>query len=246
MSKGCCALFVCFFSLFFMDCNHSQSTFHFKCVPMEIRILFIEHLCKTDIHSFMRSCKLNSCACKQYICYLLSSKFRYLLNHECSIVAIRHLMNIPFVEPMTMNAGEMAKYFEKRTNDSKCIGIDSVTGNGFLSFWMKKICMDDPQSSIITIGFNDSSIQYIYFSDPSDPSYFRNLLMMHPNRDQAANDMEVISEIILNGKVCDKNGGDGSIWCLNKQWDVCMFWPRIRYTFGGDLFVNCKCAFPWQ
>ena len=182
----------------------------------------------------MRTSKNNLDSCKQYIRNLIANKFEFLLNHNESNIKIKHLLKIPLVDPIVMNASMMPSYFSKG-NGSKFIGIDRETGNGFLSFWIKKLTIEWTYCRIITILFNRTNTHRIYYSDPFeslsflDPtsahSHVLELDFNHSNSD----DIKGINTLLLNKNtkwmlVCDRNKD----WCLNELWESCMFWVNVR------------------
>ena len=209
-------------------------------LPVDIRMLIIGYLQKKDIHSLVRSCKSNLDACKQWIYNLISTKFDYLLRHNCSTINIKHLLNVPFVDPIAMNVCDMALYFQtshnKSITSSKYIGIDANTSHAFLSFWMKKMLIDDPQSDIITVVFNKTSVDYFHFSDPCvrEINAVQFCLLGNNNLD-----ISEINSVLLTGKIID-TFSDGAVWCLNDKWESHMLWPRIKAemtSFGRPVTI---------
>ena len=211
---------------------------YFQELPLDPRVSILQYLHKCDIHSLMRTSKNNRDSCKQYVRNLLSIKFDYLLTHNESEITLKHLLNIPFVSSIAMNASSMPFYFAKKRNDStkssKYIGIDSKTNNGFISFWLKRIKISDPQCNIITIVFNATNIHCIYWSDTSDISSLHDPIYIYSlERTQSSNSKDIngINAIMLNGKIRDV-WDDGVMWCLNDQWKSSMFWPKIKDKMG--------------
>ena len=187
----------------------------------------------------MDICKERTCirSCEPInIRKLIFVKFSYLLNHKNSTVDIKRLMDIPFVEPIIMNASYLPFYFgniqNKSLKTSKYIGIDAMTNHGFISFWMKKVQINYQECKIITIVFNKTNIHCLYFSDSSDllTLKYPRQLYSFDNAPRDADDVRAINELLLNGKIRGLSN-DEAIWCLNELWQSCMFWPNLKVAF---------------
>ena len=201
-------------------------------LPLDLRTEIAEFLQRKDIHSFARSCKLNLYSCRQYIRRLLLIKFQFLLNHNHSKINIKHLLNIPLVDSITMNPLLMPFYFgivNRSRASSKYIGVDGKTGNGFISFWMKRVHIKLQPWIILTFLFNSSSIECIILSDASRSALINDInsfKLLSFSIDIAA--IEFLQTVLLHGKIDGIVGDEESTWCLYAEWDSCMFWVRVR------------------
>ena len=213
-------------------------------LPFVLSVSINGYLKKKDIHSWMRSCKSNLDSCQHYIRNLLSIKFDYLLSHNDSKIQIEHLLNIPLVDSIVANPLFMPVYIGTASrSSSKYIGIDRMSGNGFISFWMKRIDIEHHPWRIITFVFNATQIDPIYLSDSSDHPSILTPLSLRPSHSMA-NQIKVINEILFTGKI-DGVAGQCALWCLHDQWESFMFWPRIRAKHQSALryllsIIGCK------
>ena len=211
-------------------------------LPLDIIVSINGFLKRKDIHSLMRSNQKNLHFCQQYIRRVLFDKFDYLLNHNESKINIKHLLNIPFVNPIIMNASYMPFYFGRRnrtvrsrSTSSMYIGIDRNTNYGFISFWLKKISCEYeiyPQFKIITVVFNATNIHCIYITHAHDLFSFKHPIKAHSllNETSDADDIKAINDLLRAGKIrCLSD--DNATWCLNQMWHSCMFWLRIKDAF---------------
>ena len=216
--------------------NHATSI---QNLSMDIQQSIAGYLQRKDIHSFMRTNQNNLLSCKQYIYKLISIKFNYLLRHKSNKININHLLSIPFVDSIAMDARDMPFYFRKILNasknsaSSKYIGLDTITNHAFISFRIKKIGIDDdpPPCKIITILFNETNIYCIYFSN--GPVSYKFPMIIHALKKQPDSSKEsknmnkAINLLLITGKVQISSNGNAT-WCLISMWDSYMFWPRIR------------------
>ena len=199
-------------------------------LPFDLSISINGYLEREDMRSLARCCKLNLDSCKRYIRNLVSIKFDYLLNHNESRIKMKHLLNIPFIDSITRNPLLMPIYISSSNRtSSKYIGIDSKTDNAFLSFWMKRINIEHHQWRIITFVFNETHIERIYLTDSSDHASIISPPTVEPFA-STANQVKVINEILLNGKI-DGLEGQRALWCSHDMWESFMFWSRIRVKF---------------
>ena len=149
-------------------------------------------------------------------------------------------MKIPLVDPITINAASMPFYFAK-TNEtgmsSKYICIDRISGNGFISFWVKRVQPQLHRWKIITILFNETDGPRVYMTDTSYRSTLKNPLKCRCN-------VAAINHLMLMGKMKGILEDRGT-WCLNHQWNECMFWIRFRGIFTNPFRVenNAKNCF---
>ena len=213
-------------------------------LPLDIRVSVNWYLEKKDIHSWMRSCKSNLASCRQHVRNLLCSKFEFLLNHNESRIDIKHLLNIPFVDPIVMNASMMPSYFGTRGGSkvsSKYIGIDSETGNGFLSFLIKKVQVECHQCRIITIVLNETNVHRIYYTHrfqslfvlDAMESSSKSLSLDFKNHSDLG-DIKGINTLLLDGHKQRMLLHDPYRWCLHEHWESCMFWLKVR-----NFFISC-------
>ena len=212
-------------------------------LPLDVRMQFAEFLQKQDMHSFIRSCKSNLDSCRLYIHSLISIKFAYLLNHNRSKVSIKHLLNIPLVDSITINPIAMTFYFNRTS--SRYIGIDSKTGNGFISFWIKRVDIKQYHWKIITILFNKTGVDFFYLSDSSRRSSLISPMRLEPLNGNSSSyyRLKAINQIVLNGTVTETPDifGHVAMWCLNDQWESRMFWPRMRAKFYWIFNIRTNC-----
>ena len=209
----------------------------------DIRVSITIYLERRDIHSFMRTSKNNLDSCKQYVHDFVTGKFRYLLNHNESKITIKHLLKIPFVDPISINSWTISFYFRpfNRTS-SKYIGIDNVSGNAFISFWIKKVHLSHHQWKIITFIFNGTGIDCIYCSDTSQIFTLKKSIKINSIKYKQSdlNDIKAINALLLNKKISSILGEDDT-WCLNEHWFDAMIWPRIKGKFTkARRCVQCK------
>ena len=205
---------------------HVHDIASMQSIPLDIRSSITQFLDRNDFYTLIRTCKSNLYTCRHYIRRLLSLKFAYLLHHNESKINIKHLMKIPLIDSITMNATNMPSYFAK-TNESgissKYIGIDRISGYGFISFWMKRVQPQFHRWKIITIVFNETDIHCIYMMDTSYRLTLKNSLKCRCN-------VAAINHLILIGKMKGILEDRGT-WCLNHKWNECMFWIRVRGIF---------------
>ena len=214
-------------------------------LSLDLWTLIIGHLQRKDIHSLLRSNRHNMHCCRQFIRNLLGIKFSSLLSHPSSDINVKHLMNIPLVDPICINASDVPNYFKNGQGQSKLIGIDSKTGNGFVSFWMKQVKFLEPETKILSILFNETGVYCLYLSESSYPlSFVFPSKMYKINVSSDPKDMEVISTILLKGKITD----DYAAWCLADKWESCMFWPNVKdmiSNYWGICLPLTSSAIAW-
>ena len=192
-------------------------------LPMEITESIAGYLEIMDLRALMRSCKCNLLSCKQYIRTLLSRKFHYFLTGN-RLVNIDGLLQIPLINSISINASDMAFYFaNSRKMTSKYIGIDAITDNAFISFWLQSISIPISQWKVVTVIFNHTNIECIYVSDSSSFRYPWKTSSFKSD----LTDIQIFNNIIISGKISSILG-DNQMYCLYEQWEACMFWPRIR------------------
>ena len=216
-----------------IDCDDSPRTNILEQISVDLKMAILEFLPRNALYSLMRCNQNNLYFCNAFIRQLISIKFAHLLNHRDSEINLNHLLQIPFVEPITMNTSDMSLYFGNRQNEtsSKYIGLDAVTKNGFIAFWMKTIEIK-PQCDIIAIVFNHTAVHSIYSSDPFDLFPLNNSLLALPINDSCESSIiRTINTVLLTGKVTDVSDV-GIVWCLNDQYKECIFWPRIKEKMG--------------
>ena len=201
-------------------------------LPMDLRLSIIGYLRMKDMHSLIRTCKSNLYSCKQYIHSLLSIKFKYLLNQNKGKIKIKHLMNIPLVDSIIVNPLFLPIYIGVTNRTSaKYFGIDNKTGNGFISFWIRRIEIKRRPWRIITFVFNQTGIDCIYLSDSSRRLSFFSPIKLRPLNENGSSyyRLKVINELVSTGEkgmMCDD-----VLWHFNYHWESCLFWPRIRAKF---------------
>ena len=226
-------------------------------LPLDVRVSMNGYLERGDIHSWMRTSRDNLNSCQQYVRNLISIKFDYLLNHNDSGVTLKHLLEIPFIDPISTNASNIVIYFRpSNRTSSKYIGIDSVSGNAFISFWIKKVHLSHHQWKIITFIFNETGIDCIYCSDTSQIFTLKKPIKINSIKFKQSdlNDIRAINALLLNKKIGSILGEDDT-WCLNEHWFDAMIWPRIKgkFTSVGDclqcrtlksrrIWVSCFCS----
>ena len=190
-------------------------TMSMRGLPFDIRSSMTQYLEREDMKSLIRSSKSNSYSCRQYINKLLSLKFAYLLHHNESKINIKHLMNIPLIDSITINSTKMPFYFVKRNESemsSQYIGIDKISGNGFISFWMKRVQPQLHRWKIITILFNETDGPRVYTTDTSYRSTLKNPLKCRCN-------VAALNHLMLMGKMKGILEDRGT-WFLNHKWNV--------------------------
>ena len=199
-------------------------------LPLDLRMKLTEFLVREDMRSLARSCKLNLDSCRQYIHTLISAKFDYLLNHNDSKITIKHLLNIPFVDTIKFNPLLMPSYFGKlriaRTS-SKYVGIDGKTGNGFLSFWLKRVDNKRREWIILTFVFNSSSIERIIFTDAQRTALINDMNIF---KETFANDIaaiEFLNAVLLNGRTIGMR--------LQGEWELCTFCSKFQNVFRRPI-----------
>ena len=205
-------------------------------LPVDIWLIVYGHLHKKDMHSLIRSCKFHLHSCRRFIHSLLSVKFKSLLNQNDRKIKIKHLLNIPLVDSIVVSSVSFPFWFGGNNRSSKYIGIDKKSGNGFISFWLKRVDINVHQWKIITILFNQTGVDGVYLSDSSRWTYLTVATKLRPLYDNTSitDRSRAIEQILLNGKIRYI-----AFWCLNDQWESCMFWPRIRGKF--QFAPRCKC-----
>ena len=197
----------------------------------------ISCLQRKDIHSFMRSNQNNLLLCQQYISKLITTKFNHLLTHKSTSISLHQLLIIPFVDTITINATDMPLYFGNINNDSrnvtssKYIGLERNTNNALISFWLKKIQIDTPKCKIMTIVFNATNIDCIYFSDTMGPFSFKYPMQRRALRNDVddSNDIKAIYTLLSGAKV-QILSKDNAMWCSNELWESYMIWPRMKHA----------------
>ena len=194
-------------------------------LSLDLWTLIIGHLQRKDIHSLIRTNHHNMHCCRHFVHHFLSMKFSFLLRHKSSEIKSKHLLSIPLVDPISINASDIPHCFKAAKGQSKLMGIDSTTGNGFISFWMKQVKIIDPECKVISVLFNATGVHSLYVSETSYPlSFVYPIQLFKINTSSDPRDMKAISTILLKGKITDGYG----TWCLADKWESCMFWPMIK------------------
>ena len=212
-------------------------------LPTDVGHSIYGYLTIRDIRLLIRTCKSNLFSGKQYIKHLLCINFQYLLSHNESKITTNHLLKIPFVDSITLNALFMPSYFGLTNKTSaKYIGIDRVTGYGFISFLLKKIDVNayPPPLRVLTFVFGEDCIVGLYLRDPLRSSALTSQIRLNPLSVKHAIAVQLIIQILLYGQA---NGitGSSDLWCLYDQWESCMFWPRIQAKV--QCVVRCRNRF---
>ena len=201
-----------------------------RSIPLELKEAIIQYVHIDDIHSLLQTCRSYSILCKRHIRGLLSRKFRYLLKDN-NAINIDHLMQLPMVYSTSAYASKMHIFFNKdrRNKKSIYIGIDSISGNAFISFWIQSVQIHNQECKIITIVFNETNIHRIYVSETMSPLSF-----LYPTRFSSlyykqsySNNIEAMNTLILTGKISSILG-ETACFCLKDKWDSCAFWLKIR------------------
>ena len=218
-----------------LSSNKAHNSTSILLLPPDVSMLINGYFSIRSIHSLIRTCRFYLYSCKQYIRNLLSNKFTYLLTQNESKVTIKQLLNIPIVDAIIVNAGILPIFFVKGTRSkksSKYIGIDSMTGNGFISFWMRRVDINRHQTKIITVLFNATGIACIFLSDSSRKSFLYHSIKLNPlsDNESVADRLGTIISMLVNGETRGISR-DYALWCLNDQWESCMFWPNLRAKF---------------
>ena len=184
-------------------------------IPLDVMLRMMNFLSINDLQSMKRSCKSNLRLCRQYICNLISSKFRYLLVNEPAIT-IEHLIKIPLIDPLKMNILHIPFHFGKdnRTN-SVYIGFANSTKNAFISFWIHPIALKQA-ARFVTFVFNETSIESIYLSKRSHNLARSQKVDSIWYKYSDLNDLAAIRQLLLKGKISlVLNSSD--VWCLNDK-----------------------------
>lgn len=170
----------------------------------------------------MRSCRFNSLSCEQFICRLISCKFDYLLNANDAI-KIDHLLRIPMINCIKINITDVPYYMYKQNQTrSRYMGIDNVSGNAFITFWILKIDLT-MKWKILTFVINETNIDCVHVS--SYGSLFKPHSQVYKSSD--FKDMHAINALLLTGKVSSILNEAGP-WCLIDQYEKCIFYVKLR------------------
>ena len=223
--------------------DHPVNTTSILSLSMDLSLSICAHLERKGIRSLMRSCKFFLISCREFFHRVLLDKFVYLLKHNESKINIKHLLKTPLVDSIIMNASVMSLYFGKRNASimsSKYIGIDSETGNGFISFWIKKVQIGLHQCRIITVLFNQTNIYRIFITDT-----FHSLSFLHPlgsyslhYNSSELNDIKAINILMLAGYI-KRILRNPDTWCLYEQWESGIFWLRVRNFCVHPFTATC-------
>ena len=226
-------------------------------LPLDLRVSVIKYLQTSDIRALMRSCKSNLYSCNVFINALLSEKFSYLLKAS-DVIKLDHLLQIPLVNSIKSNASSMIFKFDEdmrrgivnQTDESPSayIGIDNVTTNAFITFWLQKMETDSGRTLVITIVFNETNIESIYVSQqiivwPLEYLFFGRAFKVKSlfYKNSSLSDVKAIEDLMLNGKI-DSILNVSYEWCLRDRWTSFMEEKkdRLKFPFRKWIFA-CVC-----
>ena len=174
---------------------------------------------KSNIRSWIKTCRLNSNICKTIKNNYLENQFKYFLDYLTEW-NIDKLLKFPYV---IGEIHEIVQIISNKTNTRDCIfiGFDLIKNSSFISFRVRKINYNK-EKMIMTFAFKNKSCKT--FRDNRICSLIDKLLKHQP--------------IILPYKY----DGERHIWCLEYQWKYLYYLKKCRAFCKGVLVCSLSCV----